>query len=167
MTIENNETVTEEDKSATIHYEYFRSDKTPEPKQSNKIKIPSLGELLDSRFRDRKYLLSPWLREHESCMVYADTGVGKSMFALSAALAVAGGGEFLWMEAGSEGRRNPMEGALRGRRDAHRRHSGTRATFIERSAEHRPSQGAGKPKVHRASTPRPGRDVSVNNRGSG
>jgi RecA-family ATPase len=28
-------------------------------------------------------------------MVYADTGVGKSMFALSAALAVAGGGEFL------------------------------------------------------------------------
>ena len=28
-------------------------------------------------------------------MVYADTGVGKSLFALSAALAVAGGGEFL------------------------------------------------------------------------
>ena len=28
-------------------------------------------------------------------MVYAATGVGKSMFALSAALAIAGGGEFL------------------------------------------------------------------------
>jgi hypothetical protein len=95
MTIENNEAVTEEDKSETIRYEYFRSDKGPEPKQYNKIKIPSLGELLDSKFRYRKFLLSPWLREHESCMVYADTGVGKSMFALSAALAVAGGGEFL------------------------------------------------------------------------
>jgi hypothetical protein len=95
MTIENNEAVTEEDKSTTIHYEYFRSDKAPEPKQYHKIKVPSLGQLLDSKFRDRKYLLSPWLREHESCMVYADTGVGKSMFALSAALAVAGGGEFL------------------------------------------------------------------------
>src|ERR1700730_8853503 len=34
-------------------------------------------------------------RRQESCMVYADTGVGKSLFALSAALAVAGGGEFL------------------------------------------------------------------------
>src|SRR5262249_10263860 len=89
MTIENNEAVTEEDKSTTIHYEYFRSDKAPEPKQYHKIKVPSLGQLLDSKFRDRKYLLSPWLREHESCMVYADTGVGKSMFALSAALAVA------------------------------------------------------------------------------
>jgi hypothetical protein len=95
MTIENNEAVTEEDKSATIQYEYFRSDTAPEPKRKNKIKIPSLGELLDSKFRDRKFLLFPWLREHESCMVYADTGVGKSMFALSAALAVAGGGEFL------------------------------------------------------------------------
>jgi AAA domain len=95
MTIENNEAVAEEDKSTTIHYEYFRSDKAPEPKQYNKIKVPSLGELLDSKFRERKYLLSPWLREHESCMLYADTGVGKSMFALSAALAVAGGGEFL------------------------------------------------------------------------
>jgi hypothetical protein len=95
MTVENNEAVTQEDKSLTVPYEYFRSDKAPEVKRHNKIKAPSLGELLDSNFGDRKYLLSPWLREHESCMVYADTGVGKSMFALSAALAVAGGGEFL------------------------------------------------------------------------
>jgi hypothetical protein len=107
MTNENNEAVdqdanisgestqTETDKAPTITYEYFRSDKEAEGKRYNKIKIPSLGELLDSKFRDRKYLLSPWLREHESCMVYSDTGVGKSMFALSAALAVAGGGEFL------------------------------------------------------------------------
>lgn len=57
--------------------------------------MPTLEELLASAFKHRRHLLQPWLREQESCMVYADTGVGKSMFALSAALAVAGGGEFL------------------------------------------------------------------------
>jgi RecA-family ATPase len=107
MTNENNEAVDQDanisgestqgetDVSNVILYEYFRSDEGPKTKRKNKIKIPSLGQLLDSKFRERKYLLSPWLREHESCMVYADTGVGKSMFALSAALAVAGSGEFL------------------------------------------------------------------------
>jgi hypothetical protein len=54
-----------------------------------------LGQLLTIVFEDRQHLLAPWLREHENCMVYAASGVGKSMFALSAALAVAGGGEFL------------------------------------------------------------------------
>lgn len=40
-------------------------------------------------------MLRPWLREHESCLLYSDAGVGKSLFALSAALAVAGNGSFL------------------------------------------------------------------------
>jgi RecA-family ATPase len=51
--------------------------------------------LLAAQFKQRRYLLVPWLREHENCMVYAASGVGKSLFALSAAMAVAGGGEFL------------------------------------------------------------------------
>ena len=59
------------------------------------LKMPSLEQLLASSFSERRHLLFPWLREQESCMVYAETGVGKSLFALSAALAVAGGGEFL------------------------------------------------------------------------
>ena len=59
------------------------------------LTVPTLEELLATEFRPRLYLLSPWLREQESVMLYADTGVGKSMFALSMALAVAGGGEFL------------------------------------------------------------------------
>lgn len=63
--------------------------------KTSTLKLPTLGELLETRFKERKYLMFPWLREQESVMVYADTGVGKSMFALSLALAVAGGGEFL------------------------------------------------------------------------
>jgi hypothetical protein len=59
------------------------------------LKVPTLGQLLAYQFKERQHLLFPWFREHESCMVYAATGVGKSLFALSAALAVAGGGEFL------------------------------------------------------------------------
>jgi hypothetical protein len=59
------------------------------------LKIPTLNQLLASTFKNRQHLLFPWLREQESCMVYAAAGVGKSMFALSAALAIAGGGTFL------------------------------------------------------------------------
>lgn len=59
------------------------------------LKMPTLELLLTSTFPERQHLLFPWLREQESCMVYADTGVGKSLFALSLAIAVAGGGEFL------------------------------------------------------------------------
>ena len=64
-----------------------------------RLKMPTLAELLESQFPNRQHLLFPWLREQESCMVYADTGVGKSLFALSAALAIAGGGEFLGWKA--------------------------------------------------------------------
>ena len=61
----------------------------------NLLKMPTLGQLMDVQFKPRQYLLAPWLREQESCMVYAATGVGKSLFALSAAIAIAGDGEFL------------------------------------------------------------------------
>jgi len=45
----------------------------------------------------RKYIIAPWLKEGESAMVYAPTGVGKSMFAMTLALAVAGVGDvFGW-----------------------------------------------------------------------
>ncbi len=57
--------------------------------------MPSAGQLLAATFNERKYLLSPWLREHENCMIYAATGIGKSLFAFSATMAVAGNTEFL------------------------------------------------------------------------
>lgn len=40
-------------------------------------------------------ILEPWLSEKTLCMVHAKRGVGKTLFALSAAFAVATGGEFL------------------------------------------------------------------------
>jgi hypothetical protein len=59
------------------------------------FRIPSIGEILDREFPPREDLLSPWLKQGESALIYAAPGVGKSMFALSLALAVAGGGKFL------------------------------------------------------------------------
>lgn len=83
------------DASDTVIYRHFTSLDAPAPNEENLLKAPTLQQLLEATFSDRQHLLFPWLREQESCMVYADTGVGKSLFALSAALAVAGGGEFL------------------------------------------------------------------------
>lgn len=59
------------------------------------LKAVSLGELLAHPFRRREHLLTPWLRQGESAMVWAATGLGKTMLTLSMALAIAGGGEFL------------------------------------------------------------------------
>lgn len=81
--------------SDTVAYSHFTSLPAPAPNEKNILKAPTLRQLLASAFSDRQHLLFPWLREQESCMVYAETGVGKSMFALSAAIAVAGSGEFL------------------------------------------------------------------------
>jgi AAA domain len=62
---------------------------------SSDLLMPTLGELLATRIPERQHILRPWLREHESCLLYAATGVGKSLFALTTALAVAGNGRFL------------------------------------------------------------------------
>lgn len=62
---------------------------------SPSFRIPCIGEILDREFPPREDLLSPWLKQGESALIYAAPGVGKSMFALSLALAVAGGGKFL------------------------------------------------------------------------
>lgn len=59
------------------------------------LKQPTLGQLLESTFPTRHYLLHPWLRQQESAMIFAETGIGKSLVGLSIALAVAGQGKFL------------------------------------------------------------------------
>jgi AAA domain len=66
------------------------------------LRVPTCDELLATTFDERRYLLHPWLREQESCMVYAAAGVGKSLFALSAAIAVAGRGSFLGWNVGEK-----------------------------------------------------------------
>lgn len=59
------------------------------------LKPTSLGHLLNRDMPEREYLIEPLLRQGESAMVWAAPGVGKTMFTLSLALAVAGGGTFL------------------------------------------------------------------------
>jgi AAA domain len=82
--------------ASTVLYRHFTSTKTPQTRERDyALKMPTCGELLASDFKHRQYLLSPWLREQQSSMIYAASGIGKSLFALSTALAVAGGGEFL------------------------------------------------------------------------
>jgi AAA domain len=93
--VEQQQPVDHSDIAAYTHY--HATERMPEEKTS-KLKMPTLAQLLATNFGERHYLLFPWLREQESCLLYADTGVGKSMFALSAALAVAGRGKFLGWE---------------------------------------------------------------------
>jgi RecA-family ATPase len=64
-------------------------------KKTPPLNILSLGNLLDMDIPARRPLLTPWLREGESAMMFAAPGVGKSMLSLTLALAVAGGGEAL------------------------------------------------------------------------
>ena len=59
------------------------------------LKPVSLAELLATAMPPRDHLISPWLREQESCLVWAAAGVGKTMFTLSLALAIAGGGKLM------------------------------------------------------------------------
>jgi hypothetical protein len=60
-----------------------------------RLRTLSLGELLNADLPVRQYLLDPLMRQSESLMLWAAPGVGKTMAALSIAIAVAGGGKFL------------------------------------------------------------------------
>lgn len=59
------------------------------------LRSRTLGELLMADIPQRQPLLDGLLREGESLLLWAATGVGKTMTALSIALAMAGGGTFL------------------------------------------------------------------------
>lgn len=59
------------------------------------LRIETLGQLLDKAIVTREELITPWLKAGESALIYAPTGVGKSLLTLTAALAVAGSGRFL------------------------------------------------------------------------
>ncbi len=59
------------------------------------LKTITLAQLLAHPFPEREDLVAPWLRQGESAMLWAPSGIGKSMLALTLALAVAGGGTVL------------------------------------------------------------------------
>jgi hypothetical protein len=65
----------------------------------NSLRSLSLGELLSAQLPARDYILEPLMKQGESLMLWAATGVGKTMVALSMALAAAGGGQFLGWKA--------------------------------------------------------------------
>ncbi len=58
-----------------------------------KIKTITAHDLLAENFRERSMVIDPWLRTEETAVLWAASGVGKTMLALSLALAVAGGGK--------------------------------------------------------------------------
>src|SRR6266487_3768026 len=59
------------------------------------LPVLTSAELLQLVFPPRRYLLEPWFPERGLTMVYAPRGVGKTLFALGTAYAVASGGTFL------------------------------------------------------------------------
>ena len=71
-----------------------------------------LGDLLVADFPVREPLLNGLLREGESMMLWAATGVGKTMAALSMALAIAGGGTFLAWKASTPRRVLYVDGEM-------------------------------------------------------
>jgi hypothetical protein len=59
------------------------------------LKVHSLKALYQQSFPEPGFLIAPWMREGESAMLYAPTGIGTTMLSLSIGLAVAGGGNLL------------------------------------------------------------------------
>ncbi|WP_284347811.1 AAA family ATPase, partial [Sneathiella chinensis] len=65
----------------------------------NKHRLIAANDFRQLKLPERKLLLGPWLAEGSINMVFADRGIGKTFFCLSAAIAVANGGSFLSFEA--------------------------------------------------------------------
>ena len=69
------------------------SENTPEPRRPLSDYIISQADLLKKHIPPTEYLLGTWLPMQSFGMVYAPTGVGKSWFVMSMALAIAQGNE--------------------------------------------------------------------------
>lgn len=61
----------------------------------HKHKLITANDFQNLKLPKRRTLLSPWLPEGSITMIFADRGIGKTFFALSCALALANGSEFL------------------------------------------------------------------------
>ena len=59
------------------------------------LKTYTSEELLTVELKEPKLLLAPWLPEAGLVMIHAATGIGKTLFALSSAIAIASGTKFL------------------------------------------------------------------------
>tara|TARA_R100000005_G_scaffold22285_1_gene9573 strand:- start:14164 stop:15168 length:1005 start_codon:yes stop_codon:yes gene_type:complete len=77
-----------------------------------KLKYQTMSDLLNAEIARPKPLLGSWLTNQQINMVFAPSGVGKSMFAMSIALAVAGGGEYLGWKAKGHSRVLIIDGEM-------------------------------------------------------
>ena len=76
------------------------------------LKVVTMGELMAHDFPRRHYLLTPWLRQGESVLLWADAGLGKTMLTLTMVLAIAGGGAFLGWRSDTSRRVLVMDGEM-------------------------------------------------------
>ena len=74
-------------------FRFQRDNMLKKTTQADDLQTMTLARLLDRKFPPREVLVSPWLRSGESVLLWAPTGVGKTMLVNTLALAVAGGGK--------------------------------------------------------------------------
>jgi hypothetical protein len=74
-----------------------------------------LAGLVDRNWAPPEHVISPWLETGESALLWAPTGVGKTMLSLSLALMVAGGGSFAGWSCDRPRRVLIVDGEMRGR----------------------------------------------------
>ncbi|MEL6859779.1 MAG: AAA family ATPase [Pseudomonadota bacterium] len=67
--------------------------------QTNRLRVISQADLLELDVPRRRPLLGSWLTERHPSLIYAQTGRGKSLFVMSLAIALAGGGKVYGWEA--------------------------------------------------------------------
>lgn len=58
----------------------------------DRLKTVSAEDLLTRPTKKREFIIDPWLRQGETALLWAGSGVGKTMLTLSLAIAMAGGG---------------------------------------------------------------------------
>ena len=61
-------------------------------RRASALRMSTFAELRKRQWQPREFVIGPWLRQGESAMLWAPVGLGKTMAALTLALAVAGGG---------------------------------------------------------------------------
>lgn len=76
------------------------------------LKVIGFNELISRDFPKSQCLLDPWLTLPGLCMIFAERGVGKTMFVCSVALAVSTGNAFLCWKAGRPRRALVIDGEM-------------------------------------------------------
>lgn len=82
----------------TATYQPTKNETSKNESIKHGLKSVGLGEFLTTPIPEKAYIL-PWCREQNTIMIHAWRGVGKTLFSLNIAYAIASGGEFLGWKA--------------------------------------------------------------------